>query len=231
MGRAISTRRAALALALAIASAFATPGLARASDVRDAALVDQFGARFTLRDLAGAPSAIAFVASRCGDACPIVDAEFSLLHARLRREGRPARLVTITLDPTYDTPFVFAKLARANRAPSDGTWRFASGSPEIVRRVMRSFGVTTHSGPGGVPDVHDTFVYVLDRNARLATTFLLSTTVAAAADAAMQTLRLQAESARAKPPSVARSAHRRSERPGHPMLELSIERREKLFGR
>src|SRR5581483_9943044 len=93
-----------LAFALAVASvpgafAFAAP----AGDPRDVALVDQMGATFTLRDLRR-PAAIAFVATRCSDACPVTTAVFARLAARLAAERVAATLVSITLEPREDTP-------------------------------------------------------------------------------------------------------------------------------
>ncbi|GAC1552107.1 MAG: hypothetical protein NVS3B16_26830 [Vulcanimicrobiaceae bacterium] len=179
---------AALAIVFANANANANAASARADDPRDIPLVDQNGIRFRLRDLAGEPVALTFVASRCSDACPIADAEFALLRGRLDRARTNARLVTITLDPDYDTPFVFAKLARAYRAPNDDRWRFASGRPGDVRRVMRAFGVTASAGRNGVPDVHATFVYILGRDVTLKKTLLLSTTLPAVVDATLRTV-------------------------------------------
>lgn len=94
----------------------------------------------------------------------------------------------MTLDPTYDTPFVFAKLARTFEKPHDVRWRFATGEPSDVRRVMRAFGVTTRAGRDGVPDVHGTFVYILGRDLIVKKTLLLSTTLPALADAALRAL-------------------------------------------
>lgn len=115
-----------------------------------------------------------FVASRCTDACPIADHEFEMLAARLRQEHVAARLLTITLDPDYDTPFVMAGAAHGYGADAR-QWRFASGAPADVRRLMRAFNVTAIKDEHGIPDQHGTFVYVLDARGRLARTLLLST--------------------------------------------------------
>jgi protein SCO1/2 len=160
-----------LVLALQVAL-FAAPRDAQASDARLIPLVDQRGAAFRIADLTGKRTAIIFIATRCTDACPIADAEFYRLYTRLRRDGG-ARLLTITLDPGYDTPFVMS-VAAARFAADPDVWRFASGRPDDLRRLLRAFGVVSKKGEHGVPDVHTTFVYVLDRNARLAQTLLLS---------------------------------------------------------
>src|SRR5665213_993702 len=100
-------RRAAFAAGLAVLCAALARG-AQAADPTHVALVDQTGARFTFADLRGGPVIVTFVATRCSDACPIADSIF----ARLAQRNLRARLVTITLDPRYDTPFVMAHYAR-----------------------------------------------------------------------------------------------------------------------
>ena len=71
-------------------------------------LVDQQGRRFTLTSLIGAPFAVTFVAARCTDACPLIDAQFAMAAQRLQRAKVRARLVTLTLDPQHDTPAVMS---------------------------------------------------------------------------------------------------------------------------
>lgn len=158
-------RRAALAVAAALAVCAAP---ARAADVRTVPLVDQRGAPFTLAELRGHPAAVTFVATRCTDVCPIVDGVFARVAATLRRAHSDARLVTITLDPAYDTPYVMASAARAYAA-DPSRWRWASGRRNDVERVLAAFGVV-HDGY----ETHSTFVYVLDRRGALRRTLLLA---------------------------------------------------------
>ncbi len=167
-------RAGAISIALALLFACAADAGARAGDPRDTPLLDQRGNAFTIGALAGKPLLLTFVASRCSDACPIADAMFDRIYMRLRRERIDARLLTVTLDPDYDTPFVMAGFAH-EFDPDAGVWRFASGKPADVRRLMRAFGIVTQTGRDGVPDVHSTFVYVLDRHMRRSDAFLLST--------------------------------------------------------
>jgi cytochrome oxidase Cu insertion factor (SCO1/SenC/PrrC family) len=177
--------------------ACAAPALgARESDPRALSFVDQRGARFTLGALRGRPSLVTFVATRCSDTCPIATALFSRLRDRLRREHIDATLVELTLDPEYDTPFVMQRYARAYSDGAVADWRFASGAPADVHALMRSFGITAQRGVRGIPDVHSSFVYVLDDRARLTRTLPLSTNLV---NEAVRVLR-PAEVARVAPP-------------------------------
>jgi protein SCO1 len=161
-----------LAAALIAATLFALPaaGSAGGPALGDIPLVDQTGSPFHLRDLVGQTSAITFVATRCQDTCPIVNAVF----ARLSREKLHARLVTLSLDPGYDTPFVISNYARELQARTPG-WRFVTGRPANIAAVLAAFGVVVAKGADGIPDEHSDFIYVLDRRGRLQKTLPLST--------------------------------------------------------
>jgi len=124
-------------VATAVPAAIAAP---RADAIQ---LIDQAGRRFALRDLRGRPFAVTFIASRCTDACPIIDAQFALVQRRLAALRSPAQLVTITLDPGYDTPFVMARLAH-DYAADPRRWRLASGT---MRDVTRCGARTVSASP------------------------------------------------------------------------------------
>ena len=152
--------------ALAIAVLCAANGRSvQAHPLADTVLIDQRGATFTLRDLRGKPAVVTFIATRCTDTCPIVDAVF----AQLARRHEKTQLVTITLDPQYDTPFVLSRYARAlqARAPQ---WRMASGTPSDVRTFVNAFGIT-HSGV----DEHSAAIYLIDARGRLTRILPVST--------------------------------------------------------
>jgi len=143
-------------------------GSARALLPADTVLVDQRGTSFSLHDLRGRPVAVVFVATRCTDACPVADAIF----ARLVREHAGVQLLTISLDPRYDTPFVMSRYARTLRADAPA-WRVASGKPIDVNAVADAFGVQRARA-----DAHSTLVYCLDSQGRLARALPLSTATA-----------------------------------------------------
>ena len=167
--RAFAIGLALIAACGAQAFAGGSPADARTSrDARDVPLVDQNGARFTLRDL-HRPTAVIFVASRCGDACPIAEALFARLSERLRHERVDAQLLTVTLDPDADPPIVMANLARTFRADA-ARWRWASGKPSDVRGLLDAFNVTRLDGR-----FHGAFAYVLDAHALPARMVMLST--------------------------------------------------------
>jgi cytochrome oxidase Cu insertion factor (SCO1/SenC/PrrC family) len=162
---------ALLAMLLALGSAPAWGGTVAPAGLP---LIDQNGATFTLNGLRGTPVAVTFIATRCTDACPIIDGLFSKLSMAIAQKHVAAKLVTITLDPDFDRPIVMRRTAEAFSADAR-RWRFASGKPRDIRAIMHAFGVTTELDEHGVPDVHSTFVYVFDARGRLVRTLPVST--------------------------------------------------------
>jgi cytochrome oxidase Cu insertion factor (SCO1/SenC/PrrC family) len=159
----------AIAFALFLALGTATPAAAGAPrDARDVPLIDQNGTSFTLRDL-HRPTAVIFVATRCGDACPIAEGLFARLAGRLATAHVDARLLTVTLDPDFDRPIVMASKARSFGANA-ARWRWASGDPGNVRSLLDAFNVGRLDGK-----FHGTYAYVLDAQARPIRLIMLST--------------------------------------------------------
>jgi protein SCO1/2 len=156
----------AFVLAASVLAAGA-PSARGALDPTRATLIDQAGRPFSFVQLRGAPVAVTFVATRCTDECPLVDAWFVKAQRQLRRRHVRASLLTITLDPKYDTPRVMAAQARALGA-DPAVWRFASGSVASVDAILSAFRVHVEPDAHGIPDIHTTFVYILDARGKVA---------------------------------------------------------------
>jgi cytochrome oxidase Cu insertion factor (SCO1/SenC/PrrC family) len=139
-------------------------------------IVDQRGGTFSLAALPQRFVAVTFVASRCADACPIANALFAKLQKRIIQSGRSLALVTLTLDPDFDTPFVMSKLGASFNA-DPAVWHLASGKPANIRGLMHAFGVAVQPDEKGIPDEHTSAVYILDTQRKLRTILLLSTSL------------------------------------------------------
>jgi protein SCO1/2 len=88
-------------------------------------LTDQMGRTVTPGDLRGKVVAIDFIYTRCPlpDVCPRLSANFAALQ---RRAGADLLLLSVTVDPDYDTPAVLAAYARRWSA-DPAKWRFLTG--------------------------------------------------------------------------------------------------------
>jgi protein SCO1/2 len=141
--------------------------LAIGDRVPDFALIDQRRQRVSLSGLAGKVVALNFIYTRCAlpQFCLRVTNNFGVLQKRFLRElGRDLVLLTVTFDPTQDTPEALAKYAaRWNADPQ--TWHFLTGDRDLVRRVCASFGIDAFPEEGLIN--HSLRTAILDRRGTL----------------------------------------------------------------
>ena len=138
--------------------------------VPDFTLTDQDGAPVTLSALRGRVVVIAFIYTRCPlpDYCPRVLANLGALRDRFAgRLGSDLTLLTVTFDPTHDTPGVLKAYAQRHGADLPG-WRFLTGAPAEIARVCSLFGVEYWPDEGLI--THTLQTAVIDREGRLAAT-------------------------------------------------------------
>jgi protein SCO1/2 len=113
--------------------------------VPDTVLTDASSRPLALRDWQGRPFAITFIYVRCPlpQFCPLLDRRFRELQDAIAGDpqltGR-ARLLSVSFDPTFDTPE--ALTAHARKLGADpAVWQFATASPAVVDRFAATFGV------------------------------------------------------------------------------------------
>lgn len=138
--------------------------LAVGAEVPDFALTSQTGERVHLQQWRGRVVVVNFLYTRCPlpEVCPRLAATFLSVQRRFREQiPDELELVSITLDPGYDTPPVLAAYAKSIGA----RWRFLTGTEEEIRRVARRFGLI-HWAEEGVL-VHTSATAVIDRQGRL----------------------------------------------------------------
>ena len=128
-------------------------------------LTDQTGAVVQLADLRGKVVAIDFLYTRCPlpDVCPRLAASFAALQRRFHdRLGRDLLLVSVTVDPDYDTPAVLAEYAKRWGADASG-WRFLTGN---VADFAAALGEVYWTGEGSIG--HNSITTIVGRNGRIA---------------------------------------------------------------
>lgn len=113
-----------------------------------------------------------FIFTRCAGPCPLMTQRMKNLQDKLEAEGllgpnSDVRLVSITVDPEYDTPKVlqdYGKLWGADPA----YWTFLTGPPDtLLDTIQTGFKVTAirdDSPAGGMPQIrHSTDFLLVDK--------------------------------------------------------------------
>jgi protein SCO1/2 len=139
--------------------------------VADALLVDQDGKPFPFSSLRGHRVALTFIYTRCPlpQFCPMMDRHFAVIQRTLA--GMPSladvRLVSVTLDPEFDTPAVLK--AHAQRLSANpAVWTFATGEREEVARFASQLGLYVERNPDNDIDItHNLVTVVVDPAGRL----------------------------------------------------------------
>jgi protein SCO1/2 len=137
----------------------------------DARLIDQDGSPKTFSSLQGHRVAMTFIYTRCPlpDFCPLMDKHFAEIQKTIAATPSLAdvRLVTVTLDPAFDTPKVLR--AHANRQGADlARWTFLTGDPKDVNQFGSQLGMYVEHDPTGSSNItHNLRTAVIDPRGRL----------------------------------------------------------------
>jgi protein SCO1/2 len=133
--------RASVPIPATVASEGATPG----APIPDCLLLDQNNQRFRLSDFKGSVLAITFIFTRCPlpDFCPRMSEQFSAVQRDFQAGGGAKwHLLSISIDPAYDTPERLA--AYAARYHAEATrWTFATGESSDINNFTSVFGLQT----------------------------------------------------------------------------------------
>jgi protein SCO1/2 len=139
--------------------------------VGDAIFTDESGARHSLADWRGRTLAVTFIYTRCPlpDFCPRMNRNFGAVqHGVIADPGlrTKVRLLSITLDPAFDTPAVLADFAR-RAAANPEVWSFLTGDAASVQRFASQFGISTMPGEAAGEVVHNLRTAVIASDGRL----------------------------------------------------------------
>jgi protein SCO1/2 len=128
-------------------------------------LVDQNGAPFGPERLAGRVWIADFVFTRCPDVCPRMTERLVGVQRAL---GNRADLVSVSVDPAYDTPERLTAFARDHGATSP-SWHFLTGdSRQIQDAVLRGFQIAFSRDSDDIASItHGVHVVLVDARGRI----------------------------------------------------------------
>jgi protein SCO1/2 len=145
--------------------------LAPGEPVSDALLIDQDEAPRPFSAFRGHRVAVTFIYTRCplAEYCPLMDRHFAAVQKAIKSTPglSDVRLLTVTLDPAFDTPKIL-KAHAARRGADHAVWSFVTGEPTSVGDFASQFGLYVERADEKSADItHNLRTAVVDAEGRL----------------------------------------------------------------
>lgn len=105
----------------------------------DVMLIDQNGNKMSVAALFDGNSDVIlnFIFTSCTTICPVLSATFSQMKIKYSAELNGVKMVSISIDPEYDTPDRLKEYAQRFHAQDD--WTFLTGDLAAVMKVLNAF--------------------------------------------------------------------------------------------
>jgi protein SCO1 len=147
-----------------------TPPLPVLGTLPDFRLVDQDGRAFGGAELKGYVWVAGFIFTRCPTICPAITARMEKIQRRARNIEQGFRLVSFSVDPSYDTPAVLAQYARQHRV-SPRMWKLLTGPLDTMKGTVVDGLKIAMGDPVGENDFaslfHGTHFVLVDQQLRI----------------------------------------------------------------
>jgi protein SCO1/2 len=132
-------------------------------------LTDQNGKQITNGTFRGQPFVVTFIFTRCPvpNFCPRMTNNFLELQNALKTGGRmlpKAHLLSITLDPAFDTPEILKQYGEHQKA-DPGIWSFATGDAKEIDALTQEFSVYRQTEGGTIS--HGLATALIDRDGKI----------------------------------------------------------------
>lgn len=130
-------------------------------------LVNQNNKAITDMALEGNITVVDFFFTSCPDICPVMTSELSRVASAFQNEDR-LKIMSFSVDPTYDTPEVLKNYAENYNAKVD-KWQFVTGDKKAIYDLARcGFILPVQDGDGGQGDfIHSEKLVLVDQNKRI----------------------------------------------------------------
>jgi len=149
----------------------ADPELRDAGALPDFALTDERGQPFTQDALRDNVTIVSFIFTRCDGICPMTTMRMQGIQEKTFDAADKIKLLSISIDPKYDTPARLAAYATQYHA-DPARWRFVTGSYDAIQALvetgfqqnMQLDGTT----PGGAPNIaHSGYFALVDTHGHI----------------------------------------------------------------
>jgi len=140
--------------------------------VTDFQLTNHLGQTVTLADLRGNVSVVNVIFTRCPAPCLVMSRQFAKLQNQLPADGS-VRLVTLTIDPEFDTPEVLTRYGEKLGCDPNRWWFLTGALPELRRVAIDDFKFVAVEKDAASQEskddlfIHSTYFMILDHRARV----------------------------------------------------------------
>jgi len=136
-----------------------------AKDAPDFTLTDGLtGAAVRLSSLRGNVVALAFLYTRCPDACPLTAAKFRASQKALGGDASRVRFVAVSVDPEGDTPAAIRDFSAKHDLRE--SWLYLTGPRAALEGVWSLYGVGSFADPTPPFVDHNDAIFVIDARGR-----------------------------------------------------------------
>ena len=111
--------------------------------IPDVTLLNQHGETISLNEFLSnsEPYALNFIFTTCTTICPVMTSSFRQMQRELGDQADDLQVVSITIDPEYDTPAVLQ--AYAKKVGATRNWTFLTGTFTTIESVEKAFNAYT----------------------------------------------------------------------------------------
>jgi len=143
--------------------------------VPDGAFLDQDGRKRSFGAFKGTPVVMTFIYTRCPlpTFCPLMDRHFASLQKTMKDDAalKDVHLVTVSFDPTTDTPAILKAHAKTLNADLKH-WTFLTGDRDAVDQFAARFGVSVSRALNDPRDIsHNLRTVVISADGKLVKTY------------------------------------------------------------
>ena len=136
--------------------------------VPEFSLTERSGRTVTRADLAGTIWVADFIFTSCSGPCPLLSLRMRSLQQALAREHPDVKLVSVSLDPEFDTLDVLQKYADKHDADPRRWWFLRGGGEKEVHDLVRGGFLQAVARAGSESAiVHSTYFLVIDGSGRI----------------------------------------------------------------
>jgi protein SCO1 len=133
------------------------------AQVPDFSFTTETGATLTKKDLKGKIWIANFIFTRCAGPCPIMTDKMRQMQMATRlMAGGNVQLISVTVDPAYDTPEVLSKYGGKIGSNPD-RWSFLTGDPAKIEEFITKGMLLGLSKDGQDMPVHSQKFAIVDR--------------------------------------------------------------------